>query len=274
MAGPAAPRRVEGLLARGLGDGRLACPLCPRRCRLAPGTVGVCGALGYGRTGFAPTHHGAPFALEVSSAERPGPARGASSWLVLESPGSGLERTRPLPEGALPAEDPEEVVFLAHVWGCDGVLLETDDPYFGVTAGGEILRSTRRAGLRTAVTTSGYILPDTRERVLGLADVVDLRLYSLSPPFYRLRFSARPEPVFATVEWLRRRPGVRVGVTVPLFENENDQPEQVTRLARFVADSLGPETPLRFVPGDGHLPPTSLLRAAVVAREAGLASAG
>lgn len=274
MVRPAGLSASGPLPIDGIGDGRFVCRLCPRRCRLAPGSVGVCGALACLASGLAPTYHGAPFALQVSSAERPGPGRGASSWLVLESPGSGLERSRPLPESALPATDPEEVVFLARVWGCDGVLLETEDPLFGVTAGGDVLRSARRASLRTAVTTSGYLLPEMRERILGLADVIDLRLYSLSPPFYRLRFAARPEPVFATVEWLRRRPGIRVGVSVPLFENENDRPDQVARLARFVVESLGPATPLRFVAGDERLPPSSLHRATAAARGAGLAMAG
>ncbi|HEV8267206.1 MAG TPA: hypothetical protein VGR00_03190 [Thermoanaerobaculia bacterium] len=263
-----------------LPDGRAVCSVCPRRCRLERNGTGTCGALRFADGDLHRTHKGCAFDVRVTAAEGCGLTRfhPGTAWLGIESPGSGLQVQHDLvaggPDQLLSALSAEEAVFLARVWGCKGIYLDTDDPVFGVGEGFEILQKARAASLKTAVVSTGYLLPRSRELLFANADAVSLTLFSIAPGFYRRRFGARPDPVLETVQWLRRRPSIWVEVTLPLFVGENDKPVDVDHLARWVDETLGPSTPFHVVSADPFLPPGALERAAETARRAGLVDVG
>jgi pyruvate formate lyase activating enzyme len=198
-------------------------------------------------------------------------------FLSIESRGSGLRPARPEPvdvwweglDGA-PRLTPDEALFLARAWGCRGIFLETDDPWFAAGIGQEILARARGYALSPAVATSGYLCGDGRERLLERVDAVELILYGVSGSVYRRLFAVRPEPVLETVASLASRRRVAVEVVVPLLPGENDSSDEVGELSRFLAERLGASVPVRFVPEETSLPDERLASACAAAHEAGL----
>ena len=198
-------------------------------------------------------------------------------FLTIESRGSGLRPARPEPvevwwEGpdAAPRLTPDEALFLARAWGCEGVFLETDDPWFTSGIGSEILSRARAYALSPAVATSGYLCGEAREHLLGVVDAVELILYGVSPGVYRRLFAVRPEPVLETVESLAAQSRVAVEVVVPLLPGENDSSDEVGHLSRFLAERLGTSVPVKFVPEETSLPDERLASACASAHGAGL----
>ena len=245
---------MESAFSHPLPDGRLLCTFCPRRCLLASGDVGSCGALRYSNGLLGRARSGVTFSIRVAPVEACGFTRffPGTAFLVVESPGSGLESARQDFGQTLAKTswiDPDEAVFLARTWGCKGIILETDDPVFGVTEGYEILEKARRMGLGTAITTTGYLLPKGRELLFAHCDAVNLHLFSAYDAFYRRHFGARPQPIQETVDWLSHKRSFSIEVTVPLLAGENDRPADVDRLARWIRETLGPSTPIHFVAG-------------------------
>jgi pyruvate formate lyase activating enzyme len=266
---------MESVFSHPIPDGRLLCTFCPRRCLLASGDVGNCGALCNSNGLLGRAQSGVTFSIRVAAVEDCGFTRffPGAAFLVVQSPGSGLESAR-RDFGQTPNKaswmDPDEVVFLARSWGCKGVVLSTDDPVFGVTEGYEILEKARKLGLGTAITTTGYLLPKGRELLFAHSGAVGLRLFGVCDSFYRRRFDARLQPIQETVDWLSHKRSFLIEVTVPLLAGENDRPADVDRLARWIRETLGPSTPVHFAPGGVQMRPDALSRAAEIARKAGL----
>ncbi len=234
-------------------NGRVACGFCPRRCRLFPQEVGLCGAVRQVGGQIVPTFAGPPFRLHVSTTDSPFRRfLPGAALLAVESPGSGLTPQRGSRAATWdgvrgePGFSPEETAFLAQSWGCAAVFLQTDDPYFAAGDGQKIVRCAGAAGLKTAVSTTAYLAESTRDQLLPLVDAIELRLYSVSPVFHRRLFAARPEPIFETVEWVKKHTQAWVEVAVPLLTGENDHPGDIERLCRWLTESLGPTTPVHL----------------------------
>ncbi len=257
---------------------RIVCGTCPRGCRLGEGETGVCGAVENIDAGIVDARKGAPFRLRMARKTSPfSRFLCREHFLSIESRGSGLRPERPEPadvwwEGpdAAPRLAPEEALFLARAWGCRGVFLETDDPWFAAGIGAEILSRAPEYALSPAVATSGYLCAEARERLLGLVDAVELVLYGVSPGVYGKLFAVRPEPVLETVFALASRSRVAVEVLIPLLPGMNDSSEEVGNLSRFVAGHLGASVPVRFVPEESSLPDERLASACAAAQRAGL----
>ena len=135
----------------------------------------------------------------------------------------------------------------------------------------------KRKGLRNVVVTSGYINPEPLEKLAPYLDVVKVDLKGLNPGFYKDEVGGRLEPVLATLKLLRAK-GVLVEVVNLVVPGRNDSGEDFTRLAAWVMENMGADTPLffsRFHPDYrlANLPSTpleTLERARALARKAGL----
>ncbi len=258
-------------------NGRVVCGFCPRRCRLFPQEVGICGAVRQVEGQFVPTFAGPPFRLHVSTTGSPFRRfLPGAVMLAVESPGSGLtpqRDARAVSWDGTPGEpsfSPEETAYLARSWGCAAVFLQTDDPYFAAGDGQKIVHSASAAGLKTALSTTAYLAESTRDQLLPVVDAIELRLYSVSPAFHRRLFAARPEPIFETVEWVKKHTHAWVEVAVPLLAGENDHPGDVERLCRWLTESLGPKTPVHLYRASPGLTDAALAVAVRTASLAGL----
>ena len=257
---------------------RVVCGTCPRGCPLAEGETGVCGAVENLDGVITDARSGVDFRLRMGRKSSPfSRFLPGEHFLTIESRGSGLKPavTTPIdiwwegPDSA-PRLSADEAVFLGRAWGCKGVFLETDDPYFAAGTGEQILRRARDYSLRTAIATSGYLCAGARRTLLGLVDAVELLFYGVSPEVYHRLFDVRPEPVFETVAALVGRSRPSVEVLVPLIPGENDSTAEVGKLARFLAERFGPGVPVAFAAEDSSLPDERLASACVEARGAGL----
>lgn len=268
---------MEPVFCAALPDGRIACSLCPRQCRIPSDEQGFCGYFVNEAGRLHPSHGCGHLQLRVETVQGAGLAFLAGEprpILWIETGGAVLaphraEPSRPARLGEdLPGFTAEELIFLAQAWGCGTIYLDTDNPGFGVTRGIETMRLARTAQLKTALGTTGYLSTRGRELLFDCLDLANFRLFSLSPAVYRHRFSARPEPIFETVEWARRTTRVAIEITIPLLLGENDRPSEIERLCRWIADSLGSATPVHFI--QAGAPGTEPVRVPV--RDIGLAS--
>ena len=257
---------------------RVVCGTCPRGCPLGEGEQGVCGAVENLDGVLVNARLGAAFRLRMGRRSSPfSRFLPGEHFLTIESRGSGLKPavTTPIdiwwegPDSA-PRLTADEAVFLGRAWGCKGVFLETDDPYFAAGTGEQILRRARDYSLRTAVATSGYLCAGARRTLLELVDAVELLFYGVSPGVYHRLFAVRPEPVFETVAALAGRSCPTVEVVVPLIPGENDSTAEVGKLARFLLERLGPGIPVAFAAEDPALPDERLASACAEALGAGL----
>ncbi len=89
-------------------------------------------------------------------------------------------------------------------------------------------------------------MPGPRAEFFAGVDAANVDLKAFSDDFYHRLAAARLEPVLDTLKYLRRETEVWLEITTLLIPGENDSPEEIDALTRWVADELGAETPLHF----------------------------
>ncbi len=236
---------------------RVECTLCPRRCKLREGQRGFCfvranegGRLvttAWGRsTGFAvdpiekkPLNHflpGTPV-LSFGTAGCNLGCKFCQNWDISKS--REVERLSD-------AAGPEEIAAAALSVGARSVAFTYNDPVTWPEYAMDTAAACHAAGLRTVAVTAGYIEPAPRRDLFAHMDAVNVDLKAFTERFYRSLCGGRLAPVLETLQHLRDETDAWVEVTTLVIPGENDSPDELSRLAAWVATHLGPDTPLHL----------------------------
>ncbi len=266
----------------------VACALCPKNCVIAPGQSGEC-RIRVNRDGtLVAVTYGYPCSVHVDPVEKkpvfhflPGTeilsiatvgcnlhCKNCQNWSISQ------ENPENAPASPLP---PEDLPGLAKRHGCLSVAYTYTDPvvYYEYALDGCV--KTHEAGLKNVLVTAAYINQGPLKELCRHVDVANIDLKSMSEAFYRDVCSATLQPVLNALVTAKSM-GVLVEVTNLVIPTLNDSDADLQKLARWLAENLGRETPLhfsRFFPQYRmrNLPPTpaeTLDRAKEIARAEGL----
>lgn len=272
-----------------LPDGRVECRVCPRRCRLHDGQRGLCfvraaegGAVvltTYGRSsGFCvdpiekkPLNHflpGTPV-LSFGTAGCNLTCRFCQNWDISKA--RELDRLQD-------QASPERIAAAAVELGCRSVAFTYNDPVIFLEYATDVADACRARGIKAVAVTAGYMEPAARADFFAHMDAANVDLKAFTDGFYRSLCTAQLAPVLETLTYLRHETDVWVEITTLLIPGHNDSDAELTALADWVAEHLGPDVPLHFsafhpdyrmrdVPAT---PAATLARARRIARAAGL----
>lgn len=257
------------------GD-RVRCHLCPNRCLISRGGVGVCGvrsvdaggtlrALTYGRVSSIAAD---PIEKKPVFHYFPG-----TSVLSLGSVGCSMRCghcqnwsiSRATPEESRThLLEPISVVEMARSYRCPGVAFTYNEPVIWAEYVLDVARLCREAGLFTVMVTNGYITSDGLDLLGEVIDVwrVDLK-GSRDETYRKLCHVPAVQPVMDAAIRARHTWGMHVEVVTNVVPGMNDSRDELTEVATFIAESLGTDTPwhiTRFFPylDFAHLDPTPL----------------
>ena len=287
---PERPGVAKARLWRSLESGKVLCYLCHRKCTIVEGAFGACGVrynykgtlytLVYGVLTAAnadpiekkPLMHFHPGAsvFSISTAGCNFYCKFCDNWVLSQS-----RWNRVFGE----PYEPEEVVEQAKRSGCHGVSYTYNEPTVFFEFMQDTAKIAKKNGLFNTIVTNGYLTPEAIRELRGLVDAatVDFKGGG-NVEFYRKYMGVpSPEPIFESLLEMRRE-GWWIEVTNLVVPGVGDKVEDVKKLASWIADNLGEETPfhlLRFHPDYmlQDIPPTpvsTLEQLAKVSMEAGL----
>jgi len=282
---------VATILATSEPDGAIRCGVCAHRCLVRPGRLGICGvrenldgrlislaygsvvAMGLDPIEKKPLFHVAPgsTAYSIATAGCPFHCTFCQNWEIAQGPRLGLD----LPTRHLA---PARIVDEATTLGAGSIAYTYVEPTVFLEYALDVGRLARQAGLRNLFITDGYATPEAVTLLASVLDAANVDLKSFDDAFYRKLCGARLAPVLASIVAMRRA-GIWLELTTLVIPGHNDDDRQLRSLARWIVETLGPETPWhvsRFHPAYRLLdvaptPLTTLRRAADLGREAGLA---
>ncbi len=273
-----------------LANGRVVCALCAHRCRIEPGSFGICGVrenragtlvtLAYGQVVSAasdpiekkPFYHVFPGTASFSIAAAGCNFRCAfcQNWRISQKQdvSGGLRESRRL--------TPESIVRLARAAGCRSISYTYTEPtiFFEYALDTAILA--RAAGLANTFVTNGFMTPEALKLIRPFLDAANVDLKTFRDETYRDVCGGRLQPVLDSIA-LMRKWGIWVEVTTLLVPGLNDDDAEIGDIARFLAgvDRDIPWHISRFHPDYEYTsapatPLDTLNRAAEIGRRKGL----
>ena len=240
-----------------VGDGRIACDLCPRDCRLKPGDRGFCfvrqnvdGQMKlttYGRsTGFCidpiekkPLNHffpGSPV-LSFGTAGCNLGCKFCQNWDISKS--REVER---LSELAMP----DSIAAAALKTGCRSVAFTYNDPIIWAEYAIDTARECRQLGIHPVAVTAGYISPGARAEFFHAMDAANVDLKAFTEDFYEHITYSKLQPVLDTLHWLKHESDVWFEITNLIIPDANDSPDELRRMCDWILESVGAEVPIHF----------------------------
>ncbi|MDH3404400.1 MAG: AmmeMemoRadiSam system radical SAM enzyme [Acidobacteriota bacterium] len=240
-----------------LQDGRVQCDLCPRFCRLREGQRGSCFVRGRldGRVVLAT--YGRSSGLCVDPIEKKPLSHFLPGTSVLSFGTAGcnlfcrfcqnwdLSRSRQVDTLGERAA-PEVVARAAQRLGCRSVAFTYNDPVVFLEYAVDVARACHELGIRTVAVTAGEICPAPRRELFREMDAANVDLKAFREAFYRRVCGGSLRTVLETLVYVARETDVWLEITTLLIPGENDSPEEIDALTRWVVRELGPDVPLHF----------------------------
>jgi pyruvate formate lyase activating enzyme len=276
----------EALLYQRLPGGKVRCDMCAHRCVIFPGQAGICRvrenedgtlySLVYGRTAGQnvdpvekkPLFHFYPgsTAYSITTVGCNFHCHFCQNWAIAQA----ID-----PSQFLMGEEltPEQIVNRAIDHGCKSVAYTYTEPTVFMEYALDTAAIAHEHGLKNIFVTNGYETPEAVELIRPYLDAANVDLKSFNDSYYRKVVGATLQPVLETIRFMKSL-GIWLEVTTLVVPGQNDAPEELREIARFLARDAGTETPWhisRFFPGYkmSSLPPTEL-ETLTRAREIGL----
>lgn len=286
---PTDPYVKKAYLYERLGDDRVRCNTCHRRCVLSPGQLGFCQAMKNIDGALHNLEYGLCSSLSVNPVEKkplfhfwPGSRLLTfGSWscnftcpwcqnydITKTSPEEGESKSRVF--------SPTEFVDLVESRGCHGTSMSFSEPTTFLDFGVDAFRVARNRGLVNTVITNGYFTPEALELYIKSgADAFNIDIKG-DEEAVRRYCAAEEEPIWVNAVEAKDM-SAWVELTTLVIPGVNDEESTLRGIAQRIYKDMGPETPWhisRYFPcykfDEPPTPVETLKRAYEIGEEEGL----
>jgi len=246
----------EAMFYEKVDDNLVNCNLCSHRCsRIADSKRGICGvrenrdgklySLVYGRVAARsvdpiekkPLFHFLPGSRSYSIATVGCNFRcdNCQNYDISQLP---KER------GIIVGQDvsPEEIVLAAKLSNCESIAYTYSEPTIFFEYAYDIAKHAKKEGIKNVFVTNGYITPEALQEISPYLDAANIDLKSFSDDFYRKNCGARLKPVLDSIR-LYKSLGIWIEITTLIIPTLNDSEEELRKIAEFIKNEVGEETP-------------------------------
>jgi pyruvate formate lyase activating enzyme len=246
----------EAMYYEKLSDGLVRCNLCPNRCVLAPGQIGICRARKNIDGRLYTLNYGQPVAVHIDPIEKKPLFHflpGAKAY-SLATAGCNLrcqycqnwDISQVSPEALpVPRQTPAQIVDQATESGAQVIAFTYSEPIVFYEYMLDIAKLARQRGLKTVMISGGYINQEPLKNLLPYLDGVKIDLKAFSDEFYQKITNGHLQPVLDTIKTIHNN-GTHLEIVYLLIPGENDSDEEITKMAQWLKENIGPDTILHF----------------------------
>ncbi len=241
-----------------LPNGRVQCTACARRCQIGEGQIGLCGIRGVVGGRLYLLNYGRIIAGHVDPIEKkpvihyhPGSkifsiATTGCSWLCRFCQNSDISQRRKI-EGV--ETTPRRVVELAVENGCEGIAYTYNEPSIFIEYARDVGKLAHSKGIFNIFVSNGYDTPETVGAMSEFLDCLTVDFKGSGETGFVRSVIHIPdaEPIFQTLLEVKQRTKIHLEVTDLIVPGIGDNLDSARKLARWIYDNLGPDTPIHFL---------------------------
>jgi len=174
---------------------------------------------------------------------------------------------------------PAKIIEQAQAANCPSISYTYTEPTVFLEYALETMKLAKTANLKNVWISNGFMSQEALELILPHLDAANIDLKSFDENFYQKNCGARLKPILENLKNLKKA-GVWVEITTLIIPTLSDTEKMLTKIAKFIKEKLGTETPWHLSQFSGaiswqlqELPPTPrkmIERACQIGRDAGL----
>ncbi len=238
-------------------DGRLQCDLCPRDCKIAPGQRGLCFVRAHENGQMVLTTYGRSSGFCIDPIEKKPLNHFYPGTPILSFGTAGcnltckfcqnydISKSREM-DKLQSVATPDMIAEACVKTKCTSVAFTYNDPVIFLEYAVDVAKACRARGIKTVAVTAGYIHAEARKEFFAHMDAANVDLKSFNEEFYHKLCSAHLKDVLETLVYLKHETDVWFELTDLLIPGENDSPEELEEMTRWVVKELGPDVPMHF----------------------------
>ncbi len=271
----------EAILYEKLEDKKVQCRVCNHYCTILPNKRGICGVrenkdgelffLVYGKAiseGIDPIEK-KPFfhflpgtkSLSIATVGCNFRCENCQNWQISQaSKQSGYTDLEIIGED-LPAE---KVIKDAIKNNCQSIAYTYTEPTIFVDYALDCMKLAHKKGLKNVWVSNGYMSDETLKLIIPYLDAINVDLKFFDNKNYQKICGGKLDPILKNLKMLKNN-SVWVEVTTLAIPTLSDDPETFNKIASFIKNKLGSETPWHisaFSPEISykmqHIPPTEI----------------
>ncbi len=247
---------MEARLYKALKDQKVQCNLCKHFCIIKNGSRGICNVRENQEGVLKTLIYGNLIARNVDPIEKkplfhffPG-----SLSLSVASVGCNFKclfcqnadiAQMPSDRNGLIMGDffkPDEIVKMAKKRKCKSIAYTYTEPTVNFEFVLDTARLAAEKGIKNVLITNGYISDQALKILSPYIDAANVDLKAFNNEFYTKKCNAELENVQKTLIQMKSS-GIFLEITTLIIPGLNDNPDEIQKLALFIAESLGRETP-------------------------------
>ncbi len=140
------------------------------------------------------------------------------------------------------ASTPEQVVAAAVNYDCDSIACTYTEPTVFFEFARDCGRLAHEKGIKNVFVSNGFLTPLAVETIAPVLDAINVDLKAFRDETYRKIMKASLQPVLDCLVSLKKH-GIWTEVTTLIVPGMNDSQAELSDIASFIAENLGPETP-------------------------------
>lgn len=246
----------EALLYESLEDKKVRCYLCNHQCLIPNDKTGLCGvrkneegilySLVYGRViaehidpiEKKPLYHFLPGSYSYSIATV------GCNFRCSFCQNFEISQFPHLYPGSIPGTpySPKDIVKKALNHGCKSISYTYTEPTIYFEYALDCSKLAVKEGLKNVFVSNGYMTKSALDLIKDYLHGINVDLKAFTEGFYHRICKAKLKPILDNLKYLKKL-GIWVEITTLVIPEENDSPEELRDIARFIRDELGPETP-------------------------------
>ena len=267
-------REKEALFGVKEGD-EIRCTLCPHRCLLSEGSLGVCRTRKNSNGKLVTLIYGCVSSLALDPIEKKPLYHFYPGKDILSAGTVGCNFHCPYcqnwqisqnVEAVCSYISPEELVGRALKENSIGIAYTYSEPLIWYEYVRDSAELCRKKNLKNVLVTNGYIEPKPLEELLPLIDAMNIDLKSFREDYYRRLCGGSLEPVLKTIRLSSRH--CHVELTHLIVPGENDSVQEIEGMCGWIEKEIGKDTPFhisRYFPNykfDTPFTPDTILKRA------------
>ena len=249
-------KKHEAMFYKKLDDKKVLCELCPRYCVIVPGKRGFCRnrenqngtlysvvynhpcTINVEPIEKAPFYHFLPgmMRLTLATASCNQRCKYCQNWEISQKSVEELQNYD---------MTPEDIVKTAQAQNLKIICFTYTEPMVFYEYMYDIAKLARKAGIKTAVVSGGYVNPEPLKELCTVVDAIKIDLKGFDEEFYEDVCGSHLEPVLEACKVVKNSGGhfEIVNLVVPTL---NDDTNKIKAMCQWIKDSLGTDIPIHF----------------------------